>query len=847
MRKFGLLGIKAARSASELATAAAGFGSRTGFGLGESLAAYAGSAAERAAVRLDGTSKGKWLAPVLTSVVVGSGTVGAVLASAKELTAAGLEVSAHTVELGLSAGERLLADSAQFARLAAALPKVATLVRQFAADMPETTAPALIQALYALSCIQTASGPIATPARAVCDGCALSEPQSALTPALQPDEATELCHMVRYAMAAYGGAALAVLRAASVREISAALRGDNRAGTAARLGIPVSDILIEGVAAVHRPAHFVAIDHRLRRVILSLRGTVNVLDSLTNLQCGTARLSDDSGAAHEGMLSAARELAAGQVGAAIAALTESHPDYQLRVTGHSQGAGVAALLVHHWQHRYPNIRGYVFAPPCVLTLAAAKALGPRLVSVVYGDDIIPRLSLGSVEDLRNASAALASEPRLCGRIHAAIGSDFPDLDDVVSPVAEPIDGEADAQRLWMMSIRSTLFAVMQAEKLYCPGRILWIPGVLGSDGTVAPAGTARWAEPEQFCEIVLSGTMFTVRPLVLCVCFPNGSSAHNSCADTPAAYSGGRSSTRLPKRTEHRPSMSAQCQSPSAPPDATASKLERTPAVQERASEERGEGSQRSGVVTTRRACSCEVRGGTGTVLGIDDEPTRAIKPASMSNKLPSPSNDERSSSRRTGRICSGTVDGGSAGSAGWSVSRNATSAERSAEVAAGDAGELRAARSTERARSSSGVKESLLPSLSPAVGDAGGEGEEATAGRSKSGRSQSQPSAAVASSSSCSGTGVEGLSTSTDPGTASATGAAGSGAAGNSCDTSDVLAAGCGDAMSTADSGGGSGQGTRTRTHRRRRTQRRVLSLPQPSVGGFLRNCGGGWVSVRS
>jgi hypothetical protein len=210
---------------------------------------------------------------------------------------------------------------------------------------------------------------------------------------------------------------------------------------------------------------------------------------LTNLQCGTARLSDDSGAAHEGMLSAARELAAGQVGAAIAALIESHPEYQLRVTGHSQGAGVAALLVHHWQRRYPNIRGYVFAPPCVLTLAAAKALGPRLTSVVYGDDIIPRLSLGSVEDLRNASAALASEPRLCDRIHAAIGSDFPDLDDVVSPVAEPIDGEADAQRLWMMSIRSTLFAVMQAEKLYCPGRILWIPAKLGSDGTVAPAGT----------------------------------------------------------------------------------------------------------------------------------------------------------------------------------------------------------------------------------------------------------------------------------------------------------------------------------------------------------------------
>lgn len=519
MRKWGLLGLKAARGASELATAAAELTSRAGFGLGESLASYAGVAAERAAVHLDGT-QAKWLSPVLTSVVVpAAASAGAALASAKDFTAAGLDLSRQTVEFGIAGAERLLADSAQFALLSAALPKVAAMVRQFARDMPDASAPALLQALYALSCIQASSGPIAPPARAVCDTCALLEQPPPFSPALQPEEAAELRSMVRYAVGAYGGAALAVLRASSVRDISAAMRGDNRAGTAARLGIPVSDIIIDGVAGVHRPAHFVALDHRLRRILLSLRGTVNVLDSLTNLQCGTARLSDDSGAAHEGMLNAARELASGQVGAAIAALTASHPDYELRVTGHSQGAGVAALLVHHWRDRYPHIRGYVFAPPCVLTLAAAKALAPRLISVVYGDDLIPRLSLGSVEDLRNAAAALASEPRLCSRIHAAIGSDsLPDLDDLVppSPVGEPLDGEADAQRIWMTSLRNTLHAVMQAEKLYPPGRILWMPGVLGSDGAVTPAGTVCWAEPEQFCELVLSGTMFSVRFSLLC-------------------------------------------------------------------------------------------------------------------------------------------------------------------------------------------------------------------------------------------------------------------------------------------------------------------------------------------
>lgn len=225
VRKWGLLGLKAARGASELATAAAELTSRAGFGLGESLASYAGVAAERAAVHLDGTGA-KWLSPVLTSVVVpAAATAGAALASAKDFTAAGLDLSRQTVEFGIAGAERLLADSAQFALLSSALPKVAAMVRQFARDMPDASAPALLQALYALSCIQASSGPIAPPARAVCDTCALLEQPPPFSPALQPEEAAELRSMVRYAVGAYGGAALAVLRGACpVMDIAARLR-----------------------------------------------------------------------------------------------------------------------------------------------------------------------------------------------------------------------------------------------------------------------------------------------------------------------------------------------------------------------------------------------------------------------------------------------------------------------------------------------------------------------------------------------------------------------------------------------------------------------------------------------
>ena len=61
-----------------------------------------------------------------------------------------------------------------------------------------------------------------------------------------------------------------------------------------------------------------------------------------------------------------------------------------------------------WAPKYTGrLRGYVFAPPGVLSLglAASPSLRNLLTAVVLGDDLICRLCLGSVEDLRNAIAA----------------------------------------------------------------------------------------------------------------------------------------------------------------------------------------------------------------------------------------------------------------------------------------------------------------------------------------------------------------------------------------------------------------------------------------------------------
>ena len=497
---------------------------QVGFAVGHRLAQKAGAAA---------INFRPHLAP---AVVPALARIEASLLTARAATATGLELGARTVHLGLTAGERLLSSSSQLEFLTQALPKIADLVRRFAAECSEVSTPALLHALYALSCVQATGGPLHPEARSVCDACARADASSApvLTPPLAPGEAAELCEMAAYATGAYGSAALAVLGGKGAGSIVEGMRADTRAGMAARLGLEAADIVVfKTIGELYRPAHFVALERRRRRIVVALRGTVNVLDSLTNLTCEVAPAP--GGLAHEGMLVAARELAAGAVGAAVEALSAAHPGFALRLTGHSQGAGVASLLAQLWVQRYPHVRCFAFAPPCVLTLAAARALAPCVTSIVFGDDLIARLSLGSVEDLRNAAAALATDPMLCSRVAAAVGPppddggpESPTSPSIAAmwendePVAAPADAEAlgpDGQRLWVTALRNTLHATMQNEKLYPPGRILWLPAELGRDGNVAAAGWARWAEPDSFCEITISGTMFAVR-----ACCGNGGS-----------------------------------------------------------------------------------------------------------------------------------------------------------------------------------------------------------------------------------------------------------------------------------------------------------------------------------
>ncbi|GAX83082.1 hypothetical protein CEUSTIGMA_g10508.t1 [Chlamydomonas eustigma] len=83
--------------------------------------------------------------------------------------------------------------------------------------------------------------------------------------------------------------------------------------------------------------------------------------------------------------------------------------WRLVVVGHSLGAGVAALLAMHLRLRYPNLHCWSFAPPGgLLSPQACLDMKPYCTSVIIGRDMIPRLSLRSVERLADEMLVAAA-------------------------------------------------------------------------------------------------------------------------------------------------------------------------------------------------------------------------------------------------------------------------------------------------------------------------------------------------------------------------------------------------------------------------------------------------------
>jgi len=76
--------------------------------------------------------------------------------------------------------------------------------------------------------------------------------------------------------------------------------------------------------------------------------------------------------------------------------------YKLRLTGHSLGAGCATLLGYIFRSSFPDLRVIAISPPGgFLSWKMAKECSSFVTSFILDSDLVPRLSVASMEQMRN--------------------------------------------------------------------------------------------------------------------------------------------------------------------------------------------------------------------------------------------------------------------------------------------------------------------------------------------------------------------------------------------------------------------------------------------------------------
>ncbi|RXN31286.1 sn1-specific diacylglycerol lipase beta [Labeo rohita] len=159
---------------------------------------------------------------------------------------------------------------------------------------------------------------------------------------------------------------------------------------------------------------FVALDHKREAVLVAVRGTLSLKDVLTDLsaECENLSVEGVSGTcyAHKGISQAAHYIYKKLVNDGI--LSQAFniaPEYKLVITGHSLGAGAASLLAVLLRSTHPTLECYAFSPPGgLMSKALADYSKQFVVSVVLGKDLVPRLSIPNMEDLKRRLLKIVS-------------------------------------------------------------------------------------------------------------------------------------------------------------------------------------------------------------------------------------------------------------------------------------------------------------------------------------------------------------------------------------------------------------------------------------------------------
>jgi len=271
-----------------------------------------------------------------------------------------------------------------------------------------------------------------------------------------------------------------------------------------------------GHTGTGRPlVHFVCVDHEAAAIVVTCRGTLGLEDVLTDLTCEytTISIHGSSYRVHKGMYNSAVLLLQSRLLGSLATTLANYPDYGLVLTGHSLGAGVAALVSilisgpdesgafvtkHDSLPQGRPIHCYAFGSPAIVCQRLRKATRGLVTTVVNGNDVVPSLSIGVIRDFHSVALTFRE-----------------DTGGVLAEVRRRVlsglwyGSSSGDEWSWEVAVLKTLRAGMTAEKLVPPGEV-W--RVAASDANAAGKKRVRaWVVEDvekQFGEVTFAKACF---------------------------------------------------------------------------------------------------------------------------------------------------------------------------------------------------------------------------------------------------------------------------------------------------------------------------------------------------
>ncbi|KAI7903957.1 uncharacterized protein BX663DRAFT_505867 [Cokeromyces recurvatus] len=188
------------------------------------------------------------------------------------------------------------------------------------------------------------------------------------------------------------------------------------------LAIPKEDLLAYEFrsAEAFRPSYFIARDRFTNSIVLSIRGTMSVMDTLTDLVCEYEPWK--GGFIHSGMKNSAIWFLR-HVAPQLIAYTNEHSTTGLIIVGHSLGGATAAILTIMLMDYIDEFRKgkdefklqcFGYAPACGLSLDLAEKYKDIIQSYIFADDIVSKLSYGSMMDVKDLIIASSEAVRNMG-------------------------------------------------------------------------------------------------------------------------------------------------------------------------------------------------------------------------------------------------------------------------------------------------------------------------------------------------------------------------------------------------------------------------------------------------